>query len=255
MTNKKSLSIALVALSLAIFVQISARADDTKPSLIDPASLNGKWVGTVAYTTEYFSRGVSNASAGVGAAQAGLEFEHATGVHVGVWGSSVDFPPPDSSANIELDYSAGYRGNVTDAASYDLFATYYTYPRARRADGLDFDFVEFTAKGAYDFDFAKPYLALNYSPYYQFESGMEWYVDSGVDVPLGRYLTAQLHAGYSAFQRPIRSESHDYWDFSAGLSTNIAGLDFLLAYVTSTLRQSECVGACDRVVLTVSKKF
>jgi uncharacterized protein (TIGR02001 family) len=243
-----------LALFIFILTSFAMPSAEAKPSLIDPQSLNGKWVGTVAYTTEYLSRGISNATAGVGAAQAGLEFDHNSGVHVGVWGSSIAYPPPDSSANIELDYSAGYR-NVDDAASYDLFATYYTYPRARRADGLDFDYVEFTAQGAYDFGVAKPHFALNYSPYYQFESGMEWYADSGVDVPLGRYVTALLHAGYSTFERPIRAESHDYWDFSVGLGTNVGGLDFVLAYVTTTLRQSECIGACDRFVLTVSKTF
>jgi hypothetical protein len=73
--------------------------------LIDPQSLNGKWAGTVACTTGYFSRGLSNARAGIGAAQAGLGFDHDSRTHVDVWGPRIGFSLPDSSVNLEFDDS------------------------------------------------------------------------------------------------------------------------------------------------------
>lgn len=255
MTNKKNLSIAVVALSLTLLSSAWVHADDAKPSLLDPQSLDGKWVGTVAYTTEYFSRGVSNTRSGLGAVQSGLEFDHDSGAYLKAWGSNVSFPPPDSSANLELDYIGGYRGRFTEEATYDVFATYYTYPGTTRDDGRSFNYWEFTAKGIYDVEVAKPYFDVNYSPGYMFGSGYEWYFEGGAEVPLGRYFTGLVRAGHSIFQRNTLAESHDYWDYSIGIGTNIAGLDVKLEYITNNLPKSECVGACDRVVATISKTF
>jgi len=53
----------------------------------------------------------------------------------------------------------------------------------------------------------------------------------------------------------------DYWDYSAGLGTNVASLDVRIDYVASDLQKGgsglgSCgTSACDRVVLTVSKSF
>jgi len=252
-TIKKNLPVAFLLGLMA--VSIAAQADEAKPSLLDESSLGGHWIGTVAFTSEYFSRGVSNTRPGVGAVQSSLEFEHDSGAYLQVWGSNVDFPPPDSSANVELDYIAGHRGNLTDAASYDAFLTYFTYPGAKRTDGLSFNYWEFALKGTYELDFAKPYLAVNYSPSYMFDAGDEWYFEGGGEIPLGRYFTGLLHIGHSIFHRNDRAESHDYWDYSIGLGTAIAGLDVKLEYITNNLPKADCVGACDRFVVTVKKTF
>ena len=131
-------------------ISLAARADDTPPSLLDESALGGKWVGMVSFTSEYFSRGVSNTRPGVGAVQSSLEYQHDSGAFVQVWGSNVDFPPPDSSVNIELDYIAGYRGHLSEEASYETFVTYFTYPGADRADGRSFNYWEGALKGTYD---------------------------------------------------------------------------------------------------------
>ena len=261
MTIKKNLSIPLVALSLALFVQAVAQAEEATPSLLDPQSLNGKWVGTVAFTTEYMGRGLTNTGLGVGAVQSGLEFDHQSGVYVGAWGSNVKFAAPNDKANLELDYSVGYRGDLIDALSYDLQATYFSYPGAKRSDGFAFDYFEYKAKASYDLGVVAPEFSINYAPDYQYQSGSEWYLDWDMDIPIGTYFTGRLHLGREMVDNNIRVGFRDYWDYGASLGTNIAGLDVTLRYNSIDLHSGSnglgsCgTAACSRFVLTMSKQF
>jgi uncharacterized protein (TIGR02001 family) len=245
----------LITLVLGFPPAFARDEPESPPSFMDAQDLGGEITGQVTFATEYFSRGISQTKPGVPAVQGQLEFSHDSGFYGQIFGSNVKLQSPNDSASVELDYAGGYRALIGDDAAYELFATYLTYPQAERADGLDFDYWEFTAKGVYDFGFAKPYLALNYAPDYQFNSGEAWYVDTGVEVPFGRYFTGLLHAGHSTFDRNDRVGNHDYWDYSAGIGTTIATLDVRLDYVTNNLPKSECVSSCDRVVLTVTRKF
>jgi len=249
---KKTVSIVVVAALCGAVVP--ARAEDEKPSLLPESALGGKFSGTIAFTTEYFSRGKSNTRPGVPAVQPTLEFDHDSGAYLSVFGSNVDKAPPEDSGRVEIDYTLGFKGDV-GAFGYDLSGMYVTYPGAKRADGLDFDFFEFTAKGDYDLDWAKPYVAVSWSPEYQYNSGTEWYVQTGVEVPIGRYLTGMAHVGHSSFDNNARALNNDYWDWSVGLGTNVVGLDLKLEYIKSDLPKVQCVSSCDRVVLTVSKTF
>ncbi len=208
----------------------------------------------MTFTTEYFSRGKSNTRPGVPAVQPQLEFDHDSGAYFQVFGSNVDKAPPEDSGRVELDYFAGFRGDVGDFG-YDLMVGYTTYPGSHHPQGLDFDFVEFTAKADYDLEWAKPYVAVSWSPDYQYNSGTEWYFVSGVEVPIGRYFTALGHVGHSTFDKNARALNNDYSDWSVGLGTNVLGLDLKLEYVANDLPKAQCVSACERVVLTVSKTF
>jgi uncharacterized protein (TIGR02001 family) len=252
---------ALITFSLIVSPAFAGDESQSTPSLIDATDLGGKVTGMVTFTTEYISRGLTQTKPGVPAVQGQLEFDHDSGFYLNAFGSNVKFQPPAETASVELDYAVGFRNMISESMTYDLTATYFTYPGAKRSDGLAFDYVEFRAKGAYDFDIVAPYLAVNYSPEYQFNSGEEWYFDGGVDIPLGRYFTANLHVGRSMVDNNARAGWRDYWDYSVGLTTNIAGLDVNVSYVTSDLQRGgsglgSCgTSACDRVVLTVSKTF
>lgn len=244
-----------------LLLPLAARADEAKPALLDPQSLNGKWIGTVTFATEYMSRGLSNTGPGVGAVQSGLEFDNRSGLYVGAWGSNVRFAAPNDKANLELDYSAGYKSNVTDDLSYDITATYFTYPGARRSDGLAFDYFEYKAKANYDFGVVAPEFSINYAPNYQYQSGAEWYLDWDMDIPLGAYFTARLHLGREMVDNNVRIGYRDYWDYGVSLATNIAGLDVTLRYNDIDLQSGgsglgSCgTSACSRFVLTVSREF
>jgi uncharacterized protein (TIGR02001 family) len=254
MDKMKKTIAALVVMTVSGAALESAGARAEQEPLLPESALGGTFTGTVTFMSEYFSRGKSNTRPGVPAIQGQLEFDHDSGAYVQVFGSNVDKPPPEDTGKFELDYIAGFRRNV-GAFGYDLSGVYVTYPGARRADGLDFDFVEFTAKADYDLNWAKPYVAVSWSPEYQYNSGEEWYFQAGVEAPMAGFLTLLGHVGHSTFDNNARALNNDYSDWSVGLGTNVLGLDLKLEYVATDLPKSQCVSACDRVVLTVSKTF
>jgi uncharacterized protein (TIGR02001 family) len=246
--------VAAAAVWSILVVGTPALADDEKPTLLSEQALGGSFTGIIAFTTEYFSRGKTNTRPGVPAVQTQLEFDHDSGAYVSVFGSNVDKPPPEDTGRVEIDYTAGFRSAVGDLG-YDLYGVYATYPGAHRADGLDFNFVEFTARTDYDLAWAKPYVAVSWSPEYQYKSGTEWYYQTGVEFPVGPYLTGLARVGHSTFDDNARALSSDYSDWGFALATNVLGLDVKLEYVATDLPKAQCVSSCDRVVLTVSKTF
>lgn len=75
--------------------------------------------------TQYYYRGVQQ-TAGA-AAQGGVDYEHASGLYVGVWGSDVGgHGDVSASDGIETDYYLGYGGEVS-GFSYGLGYTSYQY--------------------------------------------------------------------------------------------------------------------------------
>ena len=251
---KRQLGAVLVA-SAILCGASAAFAEDEKPSLIEPSALGIEVKGMVAFTTEYFSRGKSDTKPGVPAVIGQIELDHESGAYVQLYGANVKKAPPEDTASVEISYVGGYRGEFTEESTYDLFATYTTYPGAHRADGLDFNFLEFTAKADYDFEVAKPYVGLSFAPDYQYNSGQAWYIETGAEVPIGKYFTGLFHVGHATFDRNDRAGNHDYSDVSFGIGTTVAGLDVKVEYIATDLPKNECVSSCDRVVLTVTKNF
>jgi uncharacterized protein (TIGR02001 family) len=250
---KKTIAQVVVS-ALCGMAVFPACADDEKPTLLPESALGGKFTGTIAFTTEYFSRGKSNTRPGVPAVQGQLEFDHDSGGYFSVFGSNVDKAPPEDSGTVEIDYTAGFRSTVGNFG-YDLYGVYTTYPGAHRADGLDFDFFEFTARADYDLAWAKPYVAVSWSPEYQYDSGTEWYYQTGVVFPIGPYVTGLARVGHSTFDNNVRALNNDYSDWGVAVATNVLGLDLKLEYVATDLPKTQCVSSCDRVVFTVSKTF
>lgn len=253
--NVKSFLAGCLLPSLMLCAAPAALAQDERPSLFESASLGIEVHGMVGFTTENFSRGKSDTKPGTPAVIGQLELEHDSGAYLQLYGANVKKAPPEDTESLEISYVAGFRGDFSDEATYDLSATYTTYPGARRADGLNFNFVEFSAKADYDFGFAKPYVGVSFAPEYQFDSGPAWYIETGAEVPIARYFTGLFHVGHSTFDRNDRVGNHDYSDVSVGIGTTVAALDVKIEYIATDLPKNECVSSCDRVVLTVSKKF
>jgi len=91
------------------------------------------WSASVAATTDYVYRGVSQTDGG-GAVQLGANYQNPLGWFVGVWGSNVD-PYPGGDPSKELDLYAGANhelgGDFTARATYTHYA-YIDDPRMQR---------------------------------------------------------------------------------------------------------------------------
>lgn len=84
---------------------------------------NAEVSSTITLTTDYDFRGLTQ-SARDPALQASLDWEGKSGFYAGMFGSNVDF---GDGTDLELDFYAGYRGDLASDLSFDIGALQYTY--------------------------------------------------------------------------------------------------------------------------------
>jgi uncharacterized protein (TIGR02001 family) len=151
---------------------------------------------TITATNDYDFRGFSQ-SAKDPALQASLDYDFGNGFAAGAWASNVDFEPLDG--DLEVDYYASYTGEINEATSWTLGATFYSYPGS---DDLG-EYPEYyfgLASG--NFDFKQWY---SNDLYETDESG--WYTEGNATIALPQDFSLLLHAGYSW---------GDLWDLTGG---------------------------------------
>lgn len=212
--------------------------------------------GSLAFTTDYKFRGLSQTSNNV-AVQGSLTASHDSGAYATFWGSSVSGLTGGSETNAVL----GYSGEIADV-TYDVGYLRYIYAGAN-ADNFgtepDYDevYASVSAKGAK--------LGLAYSPDYFGESGefLYTYVSYGTEVA-GVGLSASV--GLNSFlgnDAEITNffgsaNNDDYVDYKIAASKSFKDVGFELAYIGTNLDEDDYpfgVNPEGSVVLTVSKSF
>jgi uncharacterized protein (TIGR02001 family) len=96
-----------------------------------------RWGGSVALTTDYLLRGVSQTD-GSPAVQAELHFQTQTGWLGGLWASNVEVNPEDGRT-AELNAFFGYSHPIAGEWSMKLVAVHYAYPGNSPADFYNYD--------------------------------------------------------------------------------------------------------------------
>ncbi len=173
----------------------------------------GEFSGNVTLISDYVFRGVSQTRESF-ALQAGIDWNHDSGLYAGVWGSSISFGGDDSF--LEQDVYIGYANNIGDF-SYDVSAIFFYYPKEN-----DFNYWEFAVNTGYDLDFAQLSFGFLWSPDYFGTLDSGWYVSTGlsvpipVEIPYGFDLGLDFTFGYTATDEDIFDDD-DYLDWSVGL--------------------------------------
>jgi uncharacterized protein (TIGR02001 family) len=126
--RKSLLSLAVIS---ALSVPTLSFAEDAAPAApAAPAAATPTWTfpGSVSLVSDYIWRGQTQ-TWGHPAVQAGIEADHASGFYAGVWGSNVSshWLP---NANLETDWSVGFRNSFMTDFKYDVGGTYIYYPSA-----------------------------------------------------------------------------------------------------------------------------
>lgn len=215
-----------------------------------------KIVGSVAFTTQYYARGLRQTDEGVPAVQGALEYNHSSGIYIGAWASNVSENVIGTGAGIEMDFSAGYRGSINTKFTYDLGLIYYYYPGY---DGsLDADWVDAKVAAGYDFGFMQTMFTALVSPEYQYESGTSVYLAADLTIPVGKF-SIFLHGGRQWIDDEVRFGYPDFFDYSIGVGTNLVGLDLKLQFIGTDLDQNDVPagsgGEREAIIFTVSKAF
>lgn len=95
--------------------------------------------GSVTLATEYIYRGQA-LSDGNPAVQAGIDYDHDSGLFAGAWASTVDLPNPTGRRDAEFDYYAGYHFAPDSPLSASLSLVRYTYPG--QTGVIDYNYTE-----------------------------------------------------------------------------------------------------------------
>jgi len=237
--------------------------------------------GNAGIFSDYRFRGISQTDKKA-AFQGGFDIGHASGFYVGNWNSNVSF----SNAALEMDFYAGYKGEITKEFGYDVGILQYYYPQKDKV--VSFDTTELYAALTWTF------LTLKYShtissDYFGFGKSQQLaasdngsslggkrgqntgYIELNASFPLMDQLTLVGHVGYTNFAKDLNKASFDdglggtidvglkdYTDYKVGLTYDMstlvgAGTSAAIAYVGAN--KTGFYGDINkgRVILTFSK--
>ncbi len=118
----------LIFSTFALSDEVNVSNVDNSAPVTSEASQNPTWSfpSSVALVSDYIWRGQSQ-TWGNPALQAGIEIDHSSGLYLGLWGSNVSshWLP---NANLETDWSIGYRNTIFKDFKYDIGGVYVFYP-------------------------------------------------------------------------------------------------------------------------------
>ncbi len=129
--RKSLLSIAVLsALTLPTLSHAEDAAAPVAAPAAAPAAPTPTWTfpSTISFVSDYIWHGQSQ-TWGKPALQAGIEADHASGFYAGLWGSNVSSHWL-ADANLETDWSVGFRNAFATDFKYDIGGTYVYYPSA-----------------------------------------------------------------------------------------------------------------------------
>ena len=182
--------------------------------LVGPSRAADGLQGSLALTTDYVHRGISQSDGGL-ALQGSLTYWHPTGFYIGAWGSSLDgnyaYVYPQSAgkraAPMELDVFAGFGKPVGTDWMLDFKTVGYLYPDDPAP--VSYNYVEFSAGAAWR---QRWYATVAITP------RTTWVARGGAgrnrtavnaelawQQPLNAWLTASAGAGYRELIAPGRS--------------------------------------------------
>ena len=236
---KKSVLFASLALASLAGVAVEAQAEIS---------------ANVALVSEYRFRGISQSNENP-ALQGGFDYAFENGFYLGTWGSTVDFDSAgDFNGSLELDIYGGWGREFGEHSSIDLGYIYYAYPGDD--NGLDGDYQEIYL----NYGWRDLSIGAAYSDDYYGGSGKFLYLQANYDWNFYENWALSLHVGYNDFDEDVflSSDKGHYTDYSVGVTTTLAGVDFGLAWVGTNLDEEDVFGYSwgdDTLVFSISKSF
>lgn len=208
--------------------------------------------GNVTIASDYPFRGVSQTDRDP-AIQGGFDVAFDSGFYVGTWGSNVS---GFVDTSMEWDLYGGFKGALSDEATYDLRYIRYEYP----GNGSLYDYNEYHAIvtwGAFTFGFA-------YSEEYFALDDVSWiYPNVGYTISLPAEASLVIKAGYSITEDNDAGDwvaafgEEEVLDWSVMYSIPVAGVSFNIGVVGTDVDDDDCFGgskACEvRPVISLSK--
>lgn len=236
--NRISLALAL---ALAVLVcPLTALAQDAGETPAGPAAADSSWSWSVAATSDYVFRGVTQTHFGP-ALQAGLKYSFGdSGWYAGSWASNVDYNAANGP-DLELDAYVGLSRDLAEDWNLDLSLIRYSYLGADDGYG-NVDYNELVAKTTWD-DMLS--FTVAYANDYGNADFSSLYLNLGGSWEVGHDLSLVAGFGHTQFS----GGNGDYTDWTLGLGRQFGPVNATLNYYDTNLPGSK---ASDAVVLTLS---
>lgn len=212
---------------------------------------------TATLVSDYVYNGVSSTD-GDATLQGSVDWYNDAGFYAGVWASGLD-EVGYSSAEVEIDYYAGYAGSINNDFGFDLGYAFYTYPGANDA-GAEFNYGEIY--GAVTFRENTTAKVL-YSDNYFGDVGNSVVVTLSHTINLPEEFSLTLDASHTkllddkgaAYYGPnADDDSYNHWGLSVAKS--VAGFDLSLGYTDTNIDKDYWEDIADaRAVLSISRTF
>lgn len=184
--------------------------------------------------SDYRFRGATYSDADP-AVQGEIAAEHESGLHAGLWASTI--ARTAGGARLEVDLTAGWLLEVSDELSIDLGATYYLYPGDGAADYFEPSITALHKIGPATARFGYAYIPGQRATRDAFGRKRDNnYAFVGLELPVkGTPLTLDGQVGYErgAFDLSPRGGK---WDWQVGGSVAVKGFNLGLAYVDGAVR-------------------
>lgn len=202
----------------------------------------------VTLTTDYVFRGISQTTEEA-AIQAGLDFQHDSGIFVGVWGSNVDFPSNElreRPRHLEVDIFVGVDREL--GRGWSGIATLIRYDYTANNPDIDYSYNE-AILGLRYFDQLAVLVAYTDSAFGSDDPSFTYELAAHYPAPLRLDLSAGL--GYSDLKGSF-TDSYAFW--SLGVSRTLSRFTLALsAFGTdSTARSVWGEIADDRLVFSIT---
>lgn len=247
---------SILLLAITSLLGTAARAEDPAP----PA-----FTGNVSLTTNYKYRG-QDQSATPGklkpAIQGGFDYS-SNGFYIGNWNSNIGWLNSIApSANIEMDFYGGYRGEIVKDVGYDVGILQYAYPGATVANTTEiYGAVSYgIASLKYSSTVSKDYFNLGSGIYSGRNTG---YLDLSANYELAKGLTLNGHIGFTRYASALRNNVSvngvslpNYYDYKVGLTYDL-GSGFSIAGAVVSANKKDYYGDVNKAqgILTVSKSL
>lgn len=261
----------LILLSVLVAVAAGAQAQTAPaPAASAPEPAASPFTGNINVTTKYKFRGQDqgNTNWSSPAVQGGFDWSQ-NGFYAGNWDSNISF-----AGNIEMDFYAGYKGEVVKDVGYDVGILQYYYPQKNKT--IEYNVTELYGALSYDWlSFKTSWTVSN--DYFgigeQFQQNVPLtsrpkgrntlYFDLSGNYPIVDKWTLNAHVGYTRYASDLRNVTDgtgkgigvpNYTDYKLGVTYDLgSGFSAAGALVGATKKDFYGDFNKARVIFTLSK--
>lgn len=230
-------TLAIPSLALA---QAAAPAAPASPHTFAP---------NIGVVSDYLFRGVSQTH-GKPALQGGLDYSHASGLYLGIWGSTITWVKDGlGSGTTEVDIYGGYKNSFAGGDwNYDVGYITYNYPGHGKAlpavnAGANPNTAEVYGSigwkwlsAKYSYVTSSHFIGWNGGTGYDQKTSGSNYLELNANYDLGDGWTLIGHVGQQKVKNYVKvgtAENADYTDWKLGVSKDVGFGTVTLAYSTT----------------------